>query len=136
MAGGEDEKRYPWGEGGEVRYHANTAESNLKRTTPVCMYPLGASPLGVIDMGGNVWEWQANLYEKGQPYRALRGGSWINNKTNARVAVRNNNHPNNDWNNNGFRVGAFHDFHFASSASLRMHSVAEAKTGAACPGLL
>ncbi|HLB46534.1 MAG TPA: SUMF1/EgtB/PvdO family nonheme iron enzyme, partial [Anaerolineales bacterium] len=107
VAGGEDEKRYPWGEGGEVRYHANTAESNLKRTTPVCMYPLGASPLGVIDMGGNVWEWQANLYERGQPYRAIRGGSWHNDETLARVAARDRSRPGGDWIDIGFRVGAF-----------------------------
>jgi len=35
---------------------------------------------------------------------ALRGGSWNNNQNNARVSGRNNNHPDNNWNNNGFRV--------------------------------
>jgi hypothetical protein len=35
---------------------------------------------------------------------ALRGGSWNNNQNNARVSGRNNNHPNNKWNNYGFRV--------------------------------
>lgn len=34
----------------------------------------------------------------------LRGGSWNNNADNSRVANRNNNTPNNDWNNNGFRL--------------------------------
>jgi hypothetical protein len=34
----------------------------------------------------------------------LRGGSWNNNQNNARVSGRNNNHPNNKWNNYGFRV--------------------------------
>jgi formylglycine-generating enzyme required for sulfatase activity len=35
----------------------------------------------------------------------LRGGSWNNNQDNARVSARNNNHPDNEWNNNvGFRV--------------------------------
>jgi formylglycine-generating enzyme required for sulfatase activity len=50
--------------------------------------------------------------------RAIRGGSWNNNESNARVAARNNNHPNNDWNNNGFRLAVFHDFLYASSAVL------------------
>jgi hypothetical protein len=36
----------------------------------------------------------------------LRGGSWNNHLDNARVADRNNNNPDNDWNNNGFRVAA------------------------------
>ncbi|GMV33067.1 MAG: hypothetical protein DYG85_13175 [Chloroflexi bacterium CFX1] len=35
---------------------------------------------------------------------SLRGGSWNNNQNNARVSGRNNNHPNNEWNNYGFRV--------------------------------
>ena len=37
--------------------------------------------------------------------RVMRGGSFNNNERNARCAYRNHNHPNNDWNNNGFRVG-------------------------------
>jgi hypothetical protein len=41
---------------------------------------------------------------------AGRGGSWNNNHRNARVSDRNNNHPNNQWNNNGFRVVAPHRF--------------------------
>jgi formylglycine-generating enzyme required for sulfatase activity len=40
----------------------------------------------------------------------LRGGSWNNNLNNARAANRNNNTPNNQWNNNGFRVSASHGF--------------------------
>ena len=39
----------------------------------------------------------------GQP-GDLRGGSWINNRDNARAAYRNNNNPNNRNNNNGFRL--------------------------------
>ncbi|MCL2845826.1 MAG: hypothetical protein FWE23_10340 [Chitinivibrionia bacterium] len=34
----------------------------------------------------------------------MRGGSWNNNAENCRVANRNNNNPENRWNNNGFRV--------------------------------
>jgi formylglycine-generating enzyme required for sulfatase activity len=46
----------------------------------------------------------------------LRGGSWNNNHDNARAAARNNNHPDNDWNNNGLRVVASHDFRTIGSA--------------------
>jgi hypothetical protein len=53
----------------------------------------------------------------------LRGGSWNNNLDNARVAIRNNNHPDNQWNNNGFRVAALHSFpearKMASCATLK-----------------
>jgi len=42
----------------------------------------------------------------------LRGGSFDNNQNNARCSYRNNNDPDNEWNNNGCRVGwcAAHDF--------------------------
>lgn len=36
--------------------------------------------------------------------RALRGGSWNNHPGNARAAYRNDNHRDNDWHNNGFRL--------------------------------
>lgn len=44
------------------------------------------------------------------PYGAgpTRGGSWNNNRRNARCAYRNDNHPDNFNNNVGFRV-VFHD---------------------------
>ncbi|MCC6298348.1 MAG: SUMF1/EgtB/PvdO family nonheme iron enzyme [Anaerolineales bacterium] len=42
----------------------------------------------------------------------MRGGSWNNNEDNARVAIRNNNHPHNRNNNIGFRVAALHSFAF------------------------
>ena len=41
--------------------------------------------------------WQAPAY------RVLRGGEWNNNANNTRCANRNNNNPDNNWNNNGFR---------------------------------
>jgi len=34
----------------------------------------------------------------------LRGGSWNNNRDNARCAYRNDNNPDNDNDNNGFRL--------------------------------
>ena len=36
--------------------------------------------------------------------RVVRGGSWNNNQDNARAANRNNRHPDNRNDNNGFRV--------------------------------
>jgi len=59
-------------------------------TCPVGAYPAGATPEGVQDMAGNVWEWVADWYDSypealviDQPVtdsgtaRVVRGGSWI-----------------------------------------------------------
>ena len=66
-AGGEISKnRYPWDSAGtttdikEITKRANISESKIGHTTPVNAYLRGASPYGVMDMAGNVWEWQMN----------------------------------------------------------------------------
>ncbi|HNT24731.1 MAG TPA: hypothetical protein PKM21_10225 [Anaerolineales bacterium] len=64
---------------------------------------------------------------------ALRGGSWNNHHDNARVAERNNDHPDNEWNNNGFRVAALHGFAAAGSAFCLWIGV-EAKLAGLFPG--
>ena len=61
---------------------------NIGQTTPVGSYPGGISPHGCYDMAGNVWEWTESLYEKGKPYRVVRGGSWNFHQDLARCAVR------------------------------------------------
>src|SRR5205814_6184100 len=37
--------------------------------------PEGASPYGVLDMAGGVWEWTQGRLEPGRAYRVIRGGS-------------------------------------------------------------
>jgi len=64
---------------------------------------------------------------------ALRGGAWNNNERNARLSERNNDHPNNEWNNNGFRVLALHRFAIAGSATWSRPGV-EAKLAGLIPG--
>ena len=81
-AQGDDGRKFPWGN----QFHetrCNTRESLLMKTTPVTMYPSGASPYGVMDMSGNVWEWCLNEYTKPDQTefadnvpRVMRGGSW------------------------------------------------------------
>jgi formylglycine-generating enzyme required for sulfatase activity len=48
-----------------------------------------ASPYGLYDMAGNVWQWTGDVYE-GQHYRYLRGGSKDTYEMDLRVWVRNN----------------------------------------------
>ena len=59
------------------------------------LYPQGASPVGALDMSGNVWEWCLNEYGKpkrvkmnGEGKRVVRGGSWINYRDSARTTAR------------------------------------------------
>lgn len=46
---------YLWGDPFDPT-KANTKESRLNQTTPVHMYPHGATAKGVYDLSGNVWE--------------------------------------------------------------------------------
>jgi hypothetical protein len=58
--GGHPESAYPWGtEFNTLR--CNSKESGLQRTTVVGLYPQGISPVGALDMLGNVWEWCLNI---------------------------------------------------------------------------
>ena len=48
-------------------------------TSPVGAYPDGATPWGLVDMAGNVWQWTASAYSSKPKYagkKDLRGGSW------------------------------------------------------------
>ena len=109
-AGGDQNDRFAFGELADLKdlpSHANTAESGIDRTTPIWMYPAGATKEGLMDMSGNVFEWQANYYDKDQDVLALRGGSWSFNGVYARVSGRGNNLPRLRFDFIGFRVVVF-----------------------------
>lgn len=76
-AAGSEGRTYPWGNDPPTRRHASF-DNNEGATTTVGRYPKGATPNGLYDMAGNVWEWMENLHgsEKYIDGRALRGGSW------------------------------------------------------------
>jgi len=119
-ARGTDGRPFPWGD--EIaRNNANFYYSRDpfedmtsfgSRTTPVGFYNGltysgyatldSASPYGVYDMAGNVWQWTANVYES-QHYRYMRGGSKDMYENNLRVWVRNNATPTFTSPGTGFR---------------------------------
>jgi len=114
-----DGRIWPWGNEWDAS-KCNNIVTGPKKTTPVGSYPAGASPYGLMDMAGNLWEWCADWYDKkyyasapdrnppgpaSGTRRVLRGGSWGNvNPFYFRFAVRSVDLPGNfrsavrDWN--------------------------------------
>jgi len=106
-ARGTDDRPFPWGD--EIaRNDANFYASrdpfeDMSRhgswTSPVGFYNGqtydgyatrdAASPYGLYDMAGNVWQWTGDVYE-GMHYRFMRGGSKDTYEMDLRVWVRNN----------------------------------------------
>ena len=115
-ARGTDGRIYPWGNQWDAQ-RCNSEEGGQGGTTPVGVYPEGASPFGALDMAGSVWEWTGSLYElypyspgdgledpKARGDRVVRGGSWFNDKRFVRCAYRNGIRPGNRDVSVGFRV--------------------------------
>jgi formylglycine-generating enzyme required for sulfatase activity/tRNA A-37 threonylcarbamoyl transferase component Bud32 len=98
-ARGTDGREYPWGNQAPDAQRCNY-NGNMKDTTSVGNYsPQGDSPLGCVDMVGNVLEWTENWYQAypgnkvadanyGDKNRVLRGGSWGNTDYGVRAANR------------------------------------------------
>lgn len=103
-ARGTDGRMYPWGNDPITADKLNFCDENCPRPhalegyddgyvdiAPVGSYPAGASPYGVMDMAGNVWEWTSTEIrdypydandgreiQTGDGERVWRGGSWGN----------------------------------------------------------
>lgn len=113
--GDTDNRLWPWGNtfnanlGGTI-HHANTdvAGDGYTNTAPVGSYPTGISPVGCLDMAGNVWEWCSDRYSSSyygsspvaNPQgtvsgtdRVLRGGNWNDGSSDARCANRHHSTP-------------------------------------------
>ena len=80
-ARGTDNRKYPWGNTEPAQQSCwNTIRGT--KTCPVGSFPDGASPFGLLDMAGNVWEWTSSPYstnyqtEKRSNMFVIRGGSW------------------------------------------------------------
>lgn len=115
-ARGWDGRKYPWGDEEPTASHLNgcgrectemfrdwgfevketvAGTDGWRGTSPVGLFPAGASPYGVLDMAGNTWEWTASTYcgypredcEEGRI--TLRGGGWLNHDGAAGVRTTN-----------------------------------------------
>jgi formylglycine-generating enzyme required for sulfatase activity len=114
-ARGLDGRTYPWGEAPPTPNQVNSAESGVGATMAVGSFPQGASPFGVCDMSGNVWEWcqskwrdtyhsQADDDPTGDGPRVVRGGSYLDSAASLRCTNRLKSAPGyRDW-DCGFRV--------------------------------
>ncbi|MBA2810732.1 ergothioneine biosynthesis protein EgtB [Streptomyces sp. KM273126] len=101
--------RYPWGDADPTPVHANLGQRHL-RPAPAGSCPAGASPLGVRQLIGDVWEWTSSdflpypgftafPYKEysevffGPEYKVLRGGSFAVDAVACRGTFRNWDYP-------------------------------------------
>jgi formylglycine-generating enzyme required for sulfatase activity len=114
--GGLDARIFPWGNDIDPEW-ANYRDTEIGTTSAVGCFPGGASPYGVLDMSGNVWEWCSTKFEEsyqsyqnnndlnGQDTRVLRGGSFHSSKDRGiRCACRNRFPPEVREGKRGFRL--------------------------------
>lgn len=64
---------FPWGDEFDAT-RVNSHDAGPFDTTPVGAYPRGASPYGMLDAAGQVYEWTATLAAPGRAI--VKGGSW------------------------------------------------------------
>jgi formylglycine-generating enzyme required for sulfatase activity len=129
-ARGEDGRIFPWGRWSSVGHFANFADmrtnfpwrdsaidDGFAETAPVGSFPRGASPFGIEDLSGNVFEWCLDTYEtyKGKEVlnpraaqkiqqRVYRGGSWKSRMSSLRATARAFNEPAYLGNDVSFRI--------------------------------
>ena len=111
-----DKRKYPWGnEEPDPERAVFRRNWGYKSTDPVGSHPKGASPYGLLDMGGNVWEYCEDWYDpkyyetspprdpKGPPTgvaHVVHGGSWDSRPSVLSCSCRN-------WAPVGYREGDF-----------------------------
>jgi gamma-glutamyl hercynylcysteine S-oxide synthase len=75
-AQGSDGRAYPWGDAwNAAAVPAPNRERRLRPPADVDAHPEGASPFGVMDLVGNVWQWTDEYFDDHTRAAVLRGGS-------------------------------------------------------------
>lgn len=108
-ARGVDGRRFPWGNAWNDRLanhgglEGRAAIDGFRFLAPVGSFPDGASPFGLLDVAGNVWEWTEDRFAPGAyagdlavdprgpregGERVARGGSWRSTAEQLRVTTR------------------------------------------------
>jgi len=130
-------RRFPWGDEDPTPARANLGQRHLQPAL-AGSYPAGASPLGVHQLIGDVWEWTSSglsgypgftpfpyrEYSEvffGGDYRMLRGGSFGTDAGACRGTFRNWDHP--------MRRQIFTGFRCARDAGPDDHTAADQDTG-------
>lgn len=115
-------REYPWADDKAPDDTRANFGDKIGHPTPVGSYPAGATPEGLMDMAGNVWEWCLNKYQEpenknmellknwrgAEPSddRALRGGAYYSNADGLRGSGRGWDSPDGRIHDGGFRVCA------------------------------
>ena len=101
---------FPWGDDPD-KNKANTILEKIRSVSPVGCFTNGASPYGVQDMSGNVWEWTRSIfdevddgYEYPRAHRVMRGGTFGTGLTSATCNFRIRGNPSHGSRGRGFRV--------------------------------
>jgi len=116
---GQPQRNFPWGEADFTPDRANYQETELRKTSAIGCFPTNVSPVGCVEMSGNVWEWTRSKYMP-YPYkpkeaeqldssndgRVIRGGSWGASSQVLPCAYRLRLNPTDGVNDLGFRVCA------------------------------
>jgi eukaryotic-like serine/threonine-protein kinase len=110
-------RKYPWGNSDPDCNKANFAGC-VGDTDVVGVREAGASPYGVMDMAGNVWEWTSDWYDAGYyknspaidpkgpssgKLKVMRGGCWVSGASSLRTTCRKAELPDSWAPNVGFR---------------------------------
>jgi len=114
-ARGTDARYFPWGNEPDALNANIRGKGDIFRyTNEVGSIPENASPYGVMEMAGNVWEWTEDWYKPypgnqynnelyGEKFKVIKGGSWYSDLNLARASIRGKALPDQKKNYIGFR---------------------------------